>query len=98
MSIHLCVSAAEFKAILYRDSSTVLSLRLSSHRQTRRIGSEYIFKLLSQSEFVHKTKSPGPKRRVGVAREERSRKRDEHNVCKYYKSGVRISCNVFPLK
>ena len=37
------------------------------------------------TEFVHRTKSPGPKRRVGVAREERSRKRDEHNVCKYYK-------------
>ena len=29
-------------------------------------------------EFVHRTKSPGPKRRAGVAREERSRKRDEH--------------------
>ena len=49
------------------------------------------------AEFVRKTKSPGPKRRVGVAREERSRKRDEHNVCKYYKRGARISFNVFPL-
>ena len=49
------------------------------------------------TEFVRKTKSPGPKRRVGVAREERSRKRDEHNVCKYNKRGARISFNVFPL-
>ena len=38
-------------------------------------------------------------RRVGVvmAREERSRKRDEHNVCKYYKWDTIISFNVFPL-
>ena len=49
------------------------------------------------TEFVRKTKSPGPKRRVGVAREERSCKMDEHNVCKYYKKGARISFNVFPL-
>ena len=45
MSIHLCISAAEFKVILDRDSSAVLSLRLSSQRQTRRIGSEFISKL-----------------------------------------------------
>ena len=32
MSIHLCISAAEFKVILDRDRSTVLSLRLSSAR------------------------------------------------------------------
>ena len=44
MSIHLCVSAAEFKVILDRDSSAVLSLRLSSHCQTRCIGSEFISK------------------------------------------------------
>ena len=49
------------------------------------------------TEFVHRTKSPGPKRRVGVAREEWSRKRDELNVCKYYIWGTRISFNVFPL-
>ena len=38
-------------------------------------------------------------RRVGVvmAREERSRKRDEHNVRKYYKWGTIISFNVFLL-
>ena len=35
------------------------------------------------TEFVHRTKSSGPKQRVGVAREEGSRKRDELNVCKY---------------
>ena len=45
MSIHLCVSAAEFEFILDRDTSTVLSLRLSSHRQTRRVGFEFISKL-----------------------------------------------------
>ena len=45
MSIHLCVSAAEFKVILDRDSSTVLSLRLNSHRQMRHVGSEFISKL-----------------------------------------------------
>ena len=45
MSIHLCVSAAEFKIILDRDSSAVISLRLSLHRQTRRVGSEFISKL-----------------------------------------------------
>ena len=44
MLIHLCVSAAGFKVILDRDS-TVLPLRLSSHRQTRRVGSEFISKL-----------------------------------------------------
>ena len=49
------------------------------------------------TEFVHRTKSSGPKRRVGVAREEGSRKRDELNVCKYYIWGTRISFNVFPL-
>ena len=52
------------------------------------------------AEFVQRTKSPGPKRRrvsVAMAREERSRKRDEHNICKYYKWGTRISFNVFPL-
>ena len=49
------------------------------------------------TEFVHRTKSWGPKRRVGVAREEGSRKRDELNVCKYYIWGTRISFNVFPL-
>ena len=41
------------------------------------------------TEFMRKTKSPRPKRRVGVAREERSRKRGEHNVCKYYKTNKR---------
>ena len=45
MSIHLCVSATEVKVILDRDSSTVLLLRLSSHRQTMRVGSEFISKL-----------------------------------------------------
>ena len=49
------------------------------------------------TEFVHRTKSSGPKRRVGVAREKGSRKRDELNVCKYYIWGTRISFNVFPL-
>ena len=44
MSIHLCVSTAEFKFILDRNSSAVLSLRLNSHRQTRRVGSEFISK------------------------------------------------------
>ena len=51
MSIHLCVSAAEFKAILDSDSSTVLSLRLSSHRQTTRVGSEYILELDTIRKF-----------------------------------------------
>ena len=41
MSIHLCVSAAEFKVILDRNRSTVLSLRLSSHH----VGFEFISKL-----------------------------------------------------
>ena len=50
MSIHLCISAAEFKVILDRDRRTVLSLRLSSHRQTRRVGSEFISKLYT----IHK--------------------------------------------
>ena len=45
MLIHLCISAAEFKVILDRDGNTVLSLHLSLHRQTRRIGSEFISKL-----------------------------------------------------
>ena len=49
------------------------------------------------TEVVHRTKSSGPKRRVGVAREEGSRKRDELNVCKYYIWSTRISFNVFPL-
>ena len=39
--------------------------------------------------FVHRKKSPGPSS-VAMAREERSRKRDEHNVCKYCKWGTRI--------
>ena len=38
------------------------------------------------TEFVHRTKSPGPSG-VAMAREERSRKRD---VCKYYKWDTRI--------
>ena len=41
------------------------------------------------TEFEHRKKSPGPSN-VAMAREERSRKRDEHNVCKYYKWGTRI--------
>ena len=44
------------------------------------------------TEFVHRKKSPGPSG-VAMARAERSRKRDEHNVCKYYKWGTRISFN-----
>ena len=39
--------------------------------------------------FVHRKKRPGPSS-VAMAREERSRKRDEHNVCKYCKWGTRI--------
>ena len=50
------------------------------------------------TEFVRKTKVRGQSEgSIGVARGERSRKRDEHNVCKYYKRGARISFNVFPL-
>ena len=51
MSIHLCISAAEFKVILDRNSSTVLSLRLSSHRQTKCVGSEFISKLYTIRKF-----------------------------------------------
>ena len=38
------------------------------------------------TEFVNRKKSPGTSS-VAMAREERSRKRDEHNVCKW---GTRI--------
>ena len=41
------------------------------------------------TEFVNRKKSPGPSS-VATAREERSRKRDKHNVSKYYKWGTRI--------
>ena len=51
MSIHLRVSATEFKVILDCDSSTVLSLRLSSHRQTRRVCSEFISKQYTIHKF-----------------------------------------------
>ena len=51
MSIHLCISAAEFKVILDRDSSPELSLRLSSYRQTRRVGSEVTSKLYTIQKF-----------------------------------------------
>ena len=51
------------------------------------------------TEFVHKTKSPG--RSEGSVQHAKNglakAKRDEHNVCKYYKRGARISFNVFPL-
>ena len=50
-SIHLCVLATEFKVILDRESSTVSSLRLSSHRQTRCVGSEFFFKLYTIRKF-----------------------------------------------
>ena len=39
--------------------------------------------------FVHRKKSPGPSG-VAMACEERSRKRDEQNVCNYCKWGTRI--------
>ena len=39
--------------------------------------------------FVHRKKSPGPSS-VAMAHEERSRKRDKHNVCKYYKWATRL--------
>jgi len=45
------------------------------------------------TEFVHITNSPGPS--GAVARE--VRKRDKQKVGKYYKSGTRISFNVFPV-
>ena len=41
------------------------------------------------TEFVRRKKCPGPSS-VARAREERSRKTDEHNVCKYYEWGTRI--------
>ena len=41
------------------------------------------------TEFVNRKKSPGPNS-VAMVREERSRKRDKHNVCNYYKWGTRI--------
>ena len=49
MSIHLCILAAEFKVILDRDSSTVLSHSL--HCQTRPVGSEFISKLYTIRKF-----------------------------------------------
>ena len=48
------------------------------------------------TEFVHRKKSLGPSS-VAMSREERSRKRDEQNVCKYYKWGTRIPFNLFHL-
>ena len=43
------------------------------------------------TECVHRKKSSRPSSvAMPMAREERSRKRDEHNVCKYYKWGTRI--------
>ena len=53
MSIHLCILAAEFKVILDRDSSTVLSLSL--HHQTRCVGSEFISKLYHSQVLLSST-------------------------------------------
>ena len=48
------------------------------------LGERQLLSVLNEAtvptEFERKTKSPGQKRRVSVAREELSRKRDEHNV------------------
>ena len=44
---------------------------------------------IAPTEFINRKKSPGPSS-VAMACEERSRKRDKHNVCKYYKWATRI--------
>ena len=53
---------------------------------------------IAPTEFVNRKKSPGPSNvAMPMACEERSRKRDKHNVCKYYKWATRIQFNIFPL-